>query len=131
MITCITRPRQAQWWEYGKLAGLVIPALLIALRMDNPLIWAIAIHLFTDFTCQSTHTAIGKSEGDLWILAYHSFISGGYAGFIVGGLPGLVISVLVHFLVDCTRKFGLPEPVGPALDQLAHVITLVVIWVVL
>jgi hypothetical protein len=81
-----------------------------------------------DFTLQSCETAVNKARGDKRVLAYHAFISGGYAGLIAGGLSGLVISVTAHYLIDMTNKFGLKEPTGPILDQAAHIIILALIW---
>ena len=53
---------------------------------------------------------------------------GGYPGLIAGGLAGFAISIAVHFLVDATNKFGLAEPAGPVLDQVAHGLTIFLIW---
>jgi len=128
ILTAATHPSHLYWWQWGKILGVVLIVLFLLMGVEHPLLWALAAHCFVDFTTQSTATAIGKARGDWRVIACHAFISGGYAGFVVGGLAGLVISVILHFLVDITNKFGLEEPAGPALDQTAHLITLITIW---
>ena len=128
IVDAVNHPAHLCWWQWGKLMGLAAPALLYAVGVEHLLLWALAIHFLTDFSIQSHETAARKARGDRWVLAYHSFISGGYPGLVVGGLPGLVISVASHFIVDRANKFGLEEPTGPALDQAAHIITLTAIW---
>ena len=124
LITATTTPRSLLWWQWGKVMGVVLPIVLAALGVADPFLWALAAHLFVDFTSQSTHTAVGKGNGDWLVLIYHSFISGGYPGLILGGLPGLFISFLIHLAIDASKKFGLPDPWGPAADQAAHFATL-------
>jgi hypothetical protein len=116
------------WWQWGKILGLLLPVLLFSLDVDWPLLWALAAHIFVDFTAQSSQTAIGKAIGDWRVLAYHAFIAGGYPGLVVGGLEGLVLSSGVHFLVDATNKFGLDEPMGSLFDQSVHILTIAAIW---
>jgi hypothetical protein len=128
IINAVTQPSQLYWWQWGKILGVALLALFCSLGVEHPLLWALAAHCFVDFTVQSGATAAGKARGDWQALAYHAFISGGYPGLIVGGLAGLVISGTIHFLIDRTNKFGLEEPTGPALDQSAHLVTLLVIW---
>lgn len=128
-LLLLTRPTALVWWQWGKIVGALVPLALAAAGAEHPLTWAIAAHLLVDFSFQGGPTAIGKAQGNLKVLAYHSFISGGYAGFIVGGLPGLAASVAIHFAIDCANKFGLPEKTGAAVDQALHVITLYLIWV--
>ena len=128
MINAVTRPRQLQWWQWGQIVGFILPIILIYFGVRDALLWALAMHLFTDFTTQSNETAAGKLRGDRRVIAYHAFISGGYTGLIVGGLLGLVLSIALHFLVDVTNKFNIDGPLGPALDQVAHVLTIFVLW---
>ena len=128
IMNAVTQPARLYWWQWGKILGLALPALLYALGVEHLLLWALAIHFLTDFSTQSHETAVRKARGDRWVQVYHAFISGGYPGLVVGGLPGVVISVASHFIVDRTNKFGLEEPTGPVLDQAAHLITLAAIW---
>jgi hypothetical protein len=128
ILTAVNHPSRLYWWQWGKILGVVLLALFCSLEVEQSLLWALATHCFVDFTAQTADTAAGKARGDWQVLAYHSFISGGYPGLIAGGLPGLAISVAIHFLVDRTNKFGLEGPTGSVLDQAAHTITLVVIW---
>jgi len=125
----VSAPRSLQWWEWGKIIGLVFPLLLLHPTFASPFWWAVAAHLFIDFTIQSTPTAIGKVHGDWGVLAYHTFIAGGWPGFILGGLPGLAVSVLAHLAVDATKKFGLPAPWGPLADQGSHLATLLLLLI--
>ena len=128
IVNVVTRPHRLYWWQWGQILGWIIPILLLLLGVRDRLLWALAIHLFVDFTAQSNQTSVGKKQRTWPVLAYHAFISGGYTGLIVGGLPGVVISTAVHFLVDTTNKFGLDEPLGPILDQTAHILTIIAIW---
>jgi hypothetical protein len=128
IITAVAHPSRLYWWQWGKILGVALIVIFFSAGVEHPLLWALAAHCFVDFTAQSTDTAIGKARGDWRVIAYHAFISGGYAGFVVGGLAGLIISAAVHFLVDMTNKFGLDGPAGPTLDQAAHLITLTIIW---
>jgi hypothetical protein len=128
ILNAVTHPSQLCWWQWGKILGILLVALFFSIGVEHPLLWALAVHFFVDFTAQSSATAVGKARGDWQVIAGHAFIAGGYAGFVVGGLTGLMLSVMIHFLVDLTNKFGLDEPAGPALDQAAHLFTLTVIW---
>ena len=127
----VTHPNQLKWWQWIQILGVTLPILLVYTGVEHPLMWAIALHFFMDFTAQSDETSAGKRQNDTRVLLYHAFISGGYAGLIVGGLPGLVISAVAHFLIDSTNKFGLSGVVGVILDQTAHIATLVFIWLLL
>ena len=121
-----------QWWEWGKIIGFWSMVILVGLWFAGytapALVWAIALHIFIDFACQTDATAEGKADGDFRVLAYHSFLSGGYPGFMAGGLAGLAISVVIHLLVDATKKFGLPHPSGAVADQTAHIATIIALW---
>lgn len=128
IINLVTHLARLYWWQWGKIWGLFLPTLLFCFAVEHPLLWALAAHFLVDFTCQSGETMVGKARGDWRVLAYHAFISGGYAGLVAGGVAGLAISVAIHFLVDATNKFGLEGSAGPALDQAAHIITLTIIW---
>ncbi len=127
----VTQPDQLKWWQWGQVWGVMLPVLLISAGVYHPLLWAVALHLFMDFTAQSDETAAGKRQGDMRVLLYHSFISGGYAGFIAGGMPGLLVSIVVHFLIDSANKFGFTGLTGAVLDQAAHIITIVTIFLLL
>ena len=128
LVNAVVRPHRLFWWQWGQVLGLVLPILLFYTGILNPLAWALAVHLFIDFTVQSDATSLGKRQRNWKVIAYHSFISGGYPGLIVGGVPGMVVSAAVHFLIDATNKFGLKQPLGPILDQAAHIGTIVAIW---
>jgi len=128
MINAVTHPHRMQWWEWGKLLGILTPLLLLSMGVDHLFMWAVAAHLFVDFTSQSTQTVEGKINVEWRVLLYHAFIAGGYAGLIIGGLPGLAISVLLHLLIDATNKFGVRGWGGPILDQSAHLMTLIAVW---
>jgi hypothetical protein len=128
VMNAMTHPTRLHWWQWGKITGFFLPLLFFCFDVEHIGLWALAVHFLTDFSFQSGETAAGKAQGDWWILAYHAFISGGYAGLVAGGLTGLAISIAIHFLVDSTNKFGLAEPAGPFLDQPAHIITVAIIW---
>jgi hypothetical protein len=128
ILEALTHPSHLYWWQWGKILGIFLLILYICLDVKHPLLVALAVHVFVDFTAQSDQTAARKKQGNRVTLAYHAFIAGGYSGLVAGGLPGLVISIASHFLVDVTNKFGLKSPTGPALDQAAHVLTLTTIW---
>ena len=122
------QPHRLYWWQWGQLLGVSLPILYFYLGLHHVLLWAIAFHFFMDFTVQSDETALHKAHGDKQALICHAFLAGGFAGFIAGGLTGLVISVLLHYIIDATNKFGLKNSFGPILDQMAHVATLLFIW---
>jgi hypothetical protein len=126
--TAVYHPHQLLWWQWGKILGVFIPLLLLSSGIHHPLLWALAVHIFIDFTAQTDKTATGKCQGRVRVLLYHAFISGGYVGLIVGGLPGLVFSAVSHFLIDSTNKFGYTGLVGGLLDQTAHLATFSLIW---
>lgn len=128
VMNAMIHPTRLYWWQWGQIWGIFLPILFFYLGVEHLGLWALAVHFLIDFSFQSGETASGKARGDWRVLAYHAFISGGYAGLIAGGLAGLALSVAIHFLVDATNKFGLAEPAGPALDQAAHIITLITIW---
>jgi hypothetical protein len=127
----VTQPNQLKWWQWIQILGVTLPILLVYAGVEHPLMWAIALHFFMDFTAQSNETSVGKRQNSTRVLLYHAFISGGYAGLIVGGLLGLVISTIAHFLIDSTNKFGLSGVAGVILDQAAHIATLIIIWLLL
>lgn len=123
------QPRvRPQWWQWARLLGLVYPALLVFSNARQPLAWALAAHLCCDFTAQSSATALGKARRDWRSLAYHGFIAGGWPGLLLGGLPGLLLGALSHALIDATGKFGFSDWRGPVCDQVAHVLTLMVLF---
>lgn len=115
------------WWYWCKMAGW--PLLLIALHSNNTLVVAMAAHWFLDFTCQGHKTSIGKAKKNQYVLAYHSFLSGGYPGFIAGGLAGFAVSIVVHYLIDWLVKPNLGDTVTTrVLDQIMHAATIAAIW---
>lgn len=117
-----------QWWQWARLLGLVVPALLVLVSIRRPIAWAGAAHLFCDFTAQSTPTALGKARRDWRILAYHGLSAGGWPGYVLAGLPGLALGTLTHALIDATGKFGYSDWRGPLADQLAHALVLLVLF---
>lgn len=128
IIEAVNHPFDLRWWEWGKIAGLLLPLICLSIGVSHPLVWGVVVHFLLDFTFQSGQTVIGKARRQGWVLLYHAFISGGYAGLVVGGMAGLFVSVVIHMAVDSTNKFGLDEPAGPAIDQALHILTLVAIW---
>ena len=124
----VSNPYQLQWWQWGQILGVFLPLLLLSSNIYHPLLWAVAVHFFIDFTAQSDETAAGKLQKKPQVLLYHAFIAGGYAGLIVGGLPGAALSAFTHLLIDTTNKFGLSGRFGAFLDQMTHITTLFLIW---
>lgn len=119
-----------EWWQWGQLLGwalLALAGLAWWLDLSHPLLLALALHVWLDFVGQSNDTSVQKAQGDLWATAHHSFVSGGFPG-LVFGLPGFAASVLVHFLIDACRKFGLTGLIGGLVDQAMHLATLVALW---
>ncbi len=110
-----------QWWQWGKLVGALLPLLCLLSGVRHPLAWAVALHLFCDFTAQSAATTQGKAHRERWVLVYHGLIAGGWPGLLVGGLPGLLVGAVAHSLIDAADKFGCDDWRGPVLDQLSHV----------
>jgi hypothetical protein len=128
IVKVVKQPHRLYWWQWGQLLGVILPVLYFYLDVQHALLWALAFHFLMDFTTQSDETVLNKAQGNKQALIYHAFLAGGFAGFIVGGLAGLVISVMLHYNIDATNKFSLKNPLGPILDQAAHVFTLVFIW---
>ena len=127
-VKVVKQPHRLYWWQWAQLLGVSLPILYLYLGWQHALLWAVAIHFFMDFTAQSDETALNKAQGKKQALTCHAFLAGGFPGFIVGGLAGLVVSVLLHFAIDASNKFGLKNSLGPVLDQLAHMTTLIFIW---
>ena len=117
-----------QWWQWGKLVGALLPLLWLLAGVRHPLAWAVALHLFCDFTAQSSTTASGKARHEWRTLAYHGFIAGGWPGLLVGGLPGLLVGTITHTFVDAADKFGLDDWRGPLFDQLSHVLLILLLY---
>ena len=115
------------WWQWGKLVGVLLPLLCLLTGMHHPLAWAVALHLFCDFTAQSATTVTGKARHEWRILVYHGLIAGGWPGLLVAGLPGLLIGAVTHSLIDAANKFGFDDWRGPVLDQLSHVLLIVLL----
>jgi len=116
-----------QWWQWGKLVGALLPLLWLLTGVRLPLAWAVALHLFCDFTVQSSVTASGKAHHEWRILAYHGLVAGGWPGLLVAGLPGLLVGAVTHSLIDATNKFGFDDWRGLVLDQLSHVALIVLL----
>ncbi len=116
-----------QWWQWGKLAGALLPLLCLLSGVHHPLAWAVALHPFCDFTAQSPATVTGKARHEWRILAYHGFIAGGWPGLLVGGLPGLLVGAVAHSLIDAADKFGFDDWRSPFFDQLSHVVLILLL----
>jgi len=116
-----------QWWQWGKLVGVALPLLWLLAGVHHPLAWAVALHLFCDFTAQSGTTVTGKARHEWRILVYHGLIAGGWPGLLAGGLPGLLVGAVTHSLIDAANKFGFDDWRGPVLDQLSHVALIVLL----
>ena len=116
-----------QWWQWGKLLGALLPLLCLLTGVRHPLAWAVALHLFCDFTAQSAATATGKARHEWHVLTYHGLIAGGWPGLLVAGLPGLLIGAVTHSLIDTANKFGFDDWRGPVLDQLSHVLLILLL----
>ena len=126
--------RRPVWWEWVKLAGALgllglttwlIPAFP---NLPHPVVFAVVLHLATDFTAQSTEVGLHKYEQPRLLIA-HSLTSGfplAVAGLASGELTNVltwtVINIVTHWLIDKTEKFGLGgnNLWGAVLDQLAH-----------
>ena len=115
------------WWQWGKLVGALLPLLCLVTDVRHPLAWAVALHLFCDFTAQSAATTQGKAHREWRVLVYHGLIAGGWPGLLVGGLSGLLIGAVTHSLIDAANKFGFDDWRGPVLDQLSHVLLIVLL----
>lgn len=133
--TLFSSPRRLQWWQWGKLLGaiLLLAAVFVAFRGGNHLFVGLALHVALDFTLQSDYVAAEKGNRGRALLI-HAAIAGGIpsavvalmAGSLVGVLVGVVVGISTHYAIDWTRKFGLPMSLGATLDQVLHVIVLIV-----
>ncbi len=125
------------WWQWAKIVSGLLAALVLILTLTrvslSPLVYALTVHLFLDYTVQSGATAAGKARRDWRVLAYHGWLTGGFSGLLVGGLPGLLLGAFTHFLIDATDKYGLGSTDwrGPVLDQVSHIcIIFLLVWAV-
>lgn len=127
------------WWMWGKLAGaagLATLAILLMMGVVPPaVVVAVLIHVAADFTFQSAETARLKGSSKRHLLV-HALVAGGLplalAGFLTGcpivAIAGSVIGAIGHYVVDRTRKFGMPRlALGVALDQACHLMLAVIL----
>jgi hypothetical protein len=143
--TSAARPPLAalRWWEWVKIVGaagvVVLVILLVSGHTPPPVVVAVLLHIFADFTCQSSETAARKEERGRHLLV-HALVAGGVplavAGLMTGNpataLTWVSVGVVSHYAVDWTRKFGLRQAaLGVILDQACHLATIVVLTMLL
>ncbi len=117
------------WWQWCKVIGLwllIAAAILYLAGMRHPVMLSLAVHMFVDFTCQSNETSAGKAKRNWRILILHGFVAGGWPAVFYGPVA-VVVSTLAHTAIDATGKFGLKGSLGPLVDQVSHVVVLVLI----
>ena len=47
---------------------------------------------------------------------------------LAGGVPGLIVGAVAHSLIDATGKFGLQDWRGPLIDQLSHLLLILLVY---
>jgi hypothetical protein len=132
-----------RWWEWVKIVGaagvVILVIALVSGHTPPPVVVAVLLHIFADFTCQSSETAAHKEERGRHLLV-HALAAGGIplavAGLITGNpataLTWISVSVVSHYAVDWTRKFGLRQAaLGVILDQACHLATIVALTMLL
>ncbi len=132
-------PSSLQWWEWGKVLGIVNFIIVAILSMANctlhPLVLAMLLHITADFSCQSSETSLRKGKSKRHLLV-HALVGGGLPIVAVGLtmvnpvalVTRTVISVVVHYVVDRTQKFGLGQTaLGIILDQACHLLTILIL----
>ena len=117
----LTQPRTMAWWQWGKLLGVAL--LPILLCHPSPLVAALILHVFCDFTLQVPQMLPKRG---IW-LVIHSLVAGAIPGFAAGGLTGAIGAFVVHLMVDYTKKLDLPEFLGVVVDQGVHIWVLVLL----
>ena len=128
--------RPIQWWEWGKIVGLVgLTVLVFTLATGqalHPAATAVLLHVTADFTFQSAETVRRKVERGRHLLI-HALVAGGLplaiAGFVIGNhlavLSWVIVGAMCHYVVDWTRKFGVQQVSrAVALDQACHVLVI-------
>lgn len=123
VLKAFTQPRTVAWWQWGQILGVIL--LPVLLCHPSPLVAALIMHVFCDFTIQISQMVPKRG---IW-LVIHSLIAGAVPGFVAAGLTGAIGAFVVHILVDYTRKLELPEPIGVIIDQGIHVWTLVLLCI--
>lgn len=99
------------------------------------LIRLIAAHLLSDFVLQTDKICEGKkcgSKGRFAWQALHSFIHALSAYLLVAEWNVWIVPIavfLTHFMIDCMKvEFMKESSVSFVVDQLAHLIVLLVLW---
>ncbi len=132
-----TNTIKLQWWQAGKLLGAlalcVVAILLVTGVSVHPLVIGLVVHAALDFALQSDWVAMNKLNGSR-ALVVHSVIAGGLPSAIVGlcispiaVLVGIVVGISTHYLIDRTNKFGLPVAQGATLDQVLHIVAVLLL----
>lgn len=134
----IQAPSTLEWWQWGKVHGaLNIVALCAMLYVGvavPPVVVAVLLHFFVDYTAQSTQVAMYKSDRgiELVVHALANGLQGALAGMLISpevALVGAVVCVATHYSIDYTRKFGVKSVVlSAALDQAAHMLVYIVLF---
>ncbi len=132
-------PASLQWWEWGKVIGIANFIIVAVLSMANctlhPLALAMLLHITADFSCQSAETSMRKGKSEHHLLV-HALVGGGLPMIAVGlatANPVALVtrtatSVVIHYVVDRTQKFGLGQAtLGIILDQACHVLTILIL----
>jgi len=123
------------WYDYPSLLGILLAVTLPALpRQYAPLAVAVALHLLLDFTLQSEWATTKASDNRA--LLGHSLVAGflPLAGLgLAAGDPGLaliggLVGFVAHLAFDSRDKFGLPMWPGLVVDQVAHLVVIVIVF---
>jgi hypothetical protein len=138
-LTRLRSPSLLQWWEWAQVmgaAGLVALAiLLMAGYVPHLTAVAVLLHVATDFTFQSSETALRKGESSRHLLI-HALVAGGLPLAVAGLGTGNPVAVVTwtavgaasHYAVDWTRKLGLQQvALAVVLDQACHLLTILVL----
>ena len=128
-------PAPLQWWEWGKLAGVVTLVAWATLSLADvnldPAVVGVLLHVTLDFTLQASETCTRKLDRGRHLLV-HSLAAGGLPTAVAAltiGSPCKIVTwaiagATIHYAVDWTRKFGLRnQTLGAALDQACHALT--------
>ena len=143
LATWLRRLHLPTYWKCGKFVGAVglgvLAILLMTGHIPHPAVVAILLHIAGDFTLQPPEMALRKHERGRHLLV-HALVAGGLpmavAGLTTGDpvttLTWTVVSVITHYAVDWTRRFGLEgTPWGVVLDQVCHLLIILAIVLII
>lgn len=136
LTTWLRRLSLPTYWKCGKIVGsvglVVLAILLITGHIPHPAVVAILLHIAGDFTLQTPEMALRKHERGRHLLV-HALVAGGLPMAVAGLTTGnpvitliwTVVSVITHYAVDWTRRFGLEGTSwGVVLDQVCHLLVI-------